>query len=106
MTDIAIGIDIGGTNTVFSCITSDGKCLVSGNIPTQTKEHFEDYIDDLILNLMKSIDSAKEEMNIIGVGIGFKWKLSCRNNRECSQLTMEGNLGIIAVGKRKNERTG
>ena len=70
MIDIAIGIDIGGTNTVFSGITSDGECLVSGVIPTQTKDRFEDFIDDLILNIKQIVDSSNEELNIIGVGIG------------------------------------
>lgn len=102
MTDIAIGIDIGGTNTVFSCITSDGKCLASGNIPTQTKEHFEDYIDDLILNLIKSIDSAKEEMNIIGVGIGAP-----NGNYRAGTIENAANLrwkGTLELSRLVNEK--
>lgn len=70
MTEIAIGIDIGGTNTVFGCIDSLGNTVIEGSIPTQTKDNFEEYIDDLISVIKSSIENADTEITITGVGIG------------------------------------
>lgn len=70
MADVVIGIDIGGTNTVFGLINSEGKCLAEGNIQTQRQERFEDYLDDLFLAIEQSSKKSEEELNIIGVGIG------------------------------------
>ncbi|WP_321515343.1 ROK family protein [Marinifilum fragile] len=70
MTEIAIGIDIGGTNTVYGCIDSKGNTIASGSIPTQIKENFEDYIDELISAIKSSIENSNKEVTIVGVGIG------------------------------------
>lgn len=70
MTEIAIGIDIGGTNTVFGCIDSKGNTVAEGSIPTQTRERFEDYIDDLVSEINSSIEKLDEKCFIVGVGIG------------------------------------
>ena len=34
--DVALGIDIGGTNTAFGFIDREGNYLTEGNIPTGT----------------------------------------------------------------------
>lgn len=70
MKKVALGIDIGGTNTVFGCIDSDGKCLISGSIPTQTHASIEKYLDELFDNVNTELKKSAEELQIIGVGIG------------------------------------
>lgn len=68
--DIAVGIDIGGTNTVFACIDDKGKSWANGSIPTQEQERFEDYMTDLCDVIEDSIKNCSENLNVIGVGIG------------------------------------
>lgn len=70
MKDITIGIDIGGTNTVFGFIDSEGKSWGEGSIPTQTQERFEDYLKDLYKAIDQTIKKSEEDLHIIGVGIG------------------------------------
>ena len=68
MTDIVIGVDIGGTNTVFAFIDAKGKSWAGGSIPTQQNEHFEDYLDELFSEIDDSL--YNKDFTIIGIGIG------------------------------------
>ncbi len=70
MKKVALGIDIGGTNTVFGLIDNDGVCLGSGTVPTQTHEDFNDYLSDLFTAVEQERAENTEDLQIIGVGIG------------------------------------
>ena len=70
MKEVALGIDIGGTNTVFGCIDKDGECLLTGSIPTQKHIDINDYLNELFENVKKEIVNSKEELEVIGIGIG------------------------------------
>lgn len=65
-----IGIDMGGTNTVFGIVDARGIVLASNSIKTRKHNNIEDYIDELYtetLRLMKQIDA---EDKILGIGVG------------------------------------
>jgi glucokinase len=102
MTEIAIGIDIGGTNTVFSCINSEGNSLVQGSIPTQTRESFEEYLDDLIHAINSEIQKSGQPLKIIGVGIGAP-----NGNYRTGTIDNAANLrwiGILPLQKAVEDR--
>lgn len=40
-----VGMDIGGTNTVFGVVDSRGNVLASDSVKTQQYEQIEDYVD-------------------------------------------------------------
>ena len=42
-----LGIDIGGTNTVFGIVDARGVVLASSSIKTQKHADFDDYLDEL-----------------------------------------------------------
>jgi glucokinase len=65
----AIGIDMGGTNTVFGIVDNDGHVLSKGSIKTGTHEDINLYIDELFTELSKLIDTVGKE-NIKGIGVG------------------------------------
>ena len=65
----AIGIDMGGTNTVFGIVDNDGHVLSKGSIKTGTHEDINLYIDELYTELSKLIDTVGKE-NIKGIGVG------------------------------------
>lgn len=69
MQKLAIGIDIGGTNTVFGLIDREGNSLAEGAILTQTHKEFEFFLRDLIAGL-KSMIAQVPQHEIIGIGIG------------------------------------
>jgi glucokinase len=71
MKKVAIGIDVGGTNTVFSAIDNIGNCIVNGRIATSDFQDFTGFLKSLINEINLSISSYKEDvLEIIGVGIG------------------------------------
>lgn len=65
-----MGIDIGGTNTVFGIVDARGTVLGSGSIKTQKYKNFEDYIEDLYVNASTLIKQLDAEGKIHGIGIG------------------------------------
>lgn len=65
-----MGIDIGGTNTVFGIVDARGTVLGSGSIKTQMHTVFDDYIDDLYKSASILIKNLDAEGKIHGIGIG------------------------------------
>lgn len=66
----AIGIDIGGTNTVFGVVDSRGNISYRGAISTKKFEKVEDFIDELYEAILPLIESAGGKEFIKGIGIG------------------------------------
>ena len=65
-----IGIDIGGTNTVFGVVDARGAILYNGSIKTGTYEDVNDYISALSIGLKEVIEQAGGPGNIKGIGVG------------------------------------
>ncbi|MCL3780143.1 ROK family protein [Prolixibacteraceae bacterium JC049] len=73
MKQVAIGIDIGGTNTVFGVVDQEGHVMVKNSIPTPKHGDKRQYADDLAEAINEVIDSVKQlnpEIEILGIGIG------------------------------------
>lgn len=68
--EIAIGIDIGGTNTDFGLVDREGKCYVKKSIRTDTSDNAETFLDILCSDLKKAISEKNESFDIKGIGIG------------------------------------
>jgi glucokinase len=66
----AIGIDIGGTNTVFGIVDSRGNISYRGAISTKKYEILDEYIDELYNSLQPLIEAAGGKEFIKGIGIG------------------------------------
>ena len=65
-----IGIDIGGTNTVFGVVDARGTILYNGSIKTGTYEDVNDYITLLADGLKGVIEQAGGPGKIKGIGVG------------------------------------
>lgn len=73
MKEIAIGVDIGGTNTTIGVVDSDGNVMTRDNIPTPAHGDIHRYINDLsqtITEMMKSVKQLNEDVEFSGIGIG------------------------------------
>ena len=67
---LAIGIDIGGTNTVFGIVDARGEILYKGALSTGKHENIEDYIDELYQAIEPAIEQVGGKELIRGIGIG------------------------------------
>jgi glucokinase len=70
MKKAAIGIDIGGTNTVLGVISMDGNIIACNSIPTKTGTDFHPYMNSLIELIKKTASAVKGDVDIKGIGIG------------------------------------
>ena len=73
MKKVAIGVDIGGTNTAIGVVDEAGNVMVKDNIPTPSHGDIDRYIADLaeaINELIKSVTLINEDAEVIGIGIG------------------------------------
>lgn len=68
--EVALGIDIGGTNTAFGFIDREGNYLAEGNIATDKHEDINDYLKELHMEIENVLDTIRAEVNLVGIGIG------------------------------------
>lgn len=68
--NVALGIDIGGTNTKFGVVNHRGEVLEKGNIRTDAYPTVEEYIDALYEAVHPLIESHGKEKNFDGIGVG------------------------------------
>ena len=66
----AIGIDIGGTNTVFGVVDKRGHIIAQGSIKTAAHKEINEYVTNLSSALQEVIDQVGGADNIKGIGVG------------------------------------
>ena len=67
--DLAIGIDIGGTNTKYGIVNHRGEILQQGELKTDAYPKIEDYIDALF-NVLTPVIASFKKKHFQGIGIG------------------------------------
>jgi len=68
--EIAIGIDIGGTNTKYGLVNHRGEIIQKGELKTDNYTTVESFIDALYEKLNPLIDSITDGSEVKGIGIG------------------------------------
>jgi glucokinase len=68
--EVAIGIDIGGTNSVFGIVDELGNCLAQNSIKTDTYEDVNDFVKELSDEIKKLIAGENKNLDVKGIGIG------------------------------------
>ena len=99
-----VGIDIGGTNTVFGIVDARGTIIASGSVKTQAYETVEEYVDEVCKNLLPLIISQGGVEKIKGIGIGAP-----NGNYYSGTIEFAPNLpwkGIIPLAAMFEERLG
>ncbi len=66
----AIGIDVGGTNTVAGIVDKRGQIILSGSIKTAKHSQVEDYLDELTDLVNGLIEKTTTKDQIKGIGAG------------------------------------
>ncbi len=67
---VALGVDIGGTNTKFGLVNHRGEILDKGSIRTDEFEKVEDFINALYNKVKPLIDEYCTERQFDGIGVG------------------------------------
>lgn len=70
MKPYVVGIDLGGTNTVFGIVDARGVVIASSSIKTCKHNTVEGFIEDLYTELTRLIKANDAEGKIHGIGIG------------------------------------
>ena len=70
MKQYVVGVDIGGTNTVFGVVDARGTIVARGSMKTGFYENVDDYIQELVRNLRTMIDQVGGVDEIKGIGVG------------------------------------
>lgn len=65
-----LGIDIGGTNTVFGIVDARGAVIASSSIKTRKHNNINDYIDELHTEITRLLEQNDAVDKIHGIGIG------------------------------------
>jgi len=99
-----VGMDIGGTNTVFGVVDQRGNVLATDSIKTQMYPTIEEYVDAVCDKLLPLIDSQGGVGKIKGMGVGAP-----NGNYYKGTIEMAANLpwkGIIPLAALFEERLG
>jgi len=69
-TEVAIGIDVGGTNTDFAIVDRDGNCLSRDSIRTDRHNEVVLFLDELAEKLRSQIHKLDKRFEVKGIGVG------------------------------------
>lgn len=69
MTDVVVGVDIGGTNTVFGLVTLSGEILAEGKLKTANYPEVGNFVSALS-DEIEVLKKKKKDIRIAGIGIG------------------------------------
>ena len=70
MKQLAVGIDIGGTNSVYGLVDREGNMYGEGVVPTKKLPDFDQYLEELYIGIQGLVKNLDGEFEIIGIGIG------------------------------------
>ena len=99
-----MGIDIGGTNSVFGIVDARGTVLAVDKIKTQKYEKIEDYVEALTSGMKALIKANDAEGKIKGIGVGAP-----NGNFYTGTIEFAPNLpwkGVIPLAKLISEKMG
>ena len=102
--ELAIGVDIGGTNTKWGIVNHRGEIVRKGDIRTDVHENVDDFIQALYDTLMPIIEEVGDGKVIKGMGIGAP-----NGNYYKGTIEYAPNLhwkGVIPMAKLMTEKFG
>ena len=70
MKKVAIGVDIGGTNSVYGLVDDKGYILSEGVFPTRNYPDADQYIEELYIGIQNLLKAAGDQVELVGIGIG------------------------------------
>lgn len=102
--EMAIGIDIGGTNTKYGLVNHRGEILEKGDIKTDDYPTINDFIDAMHAALQPLLARHQSTHQLIGIGLGAP-----NGNYYTGTIEYAPNLhwrGVIPIAKLMSEKFG
>ena len=103
-TQYVIGMDIGGTNTVFGIVDARGNVLSKSAVKTDLHDDFDLFVDDVYQELNVLITQVGGLSKIKGMGIGAP-----NGNHYTGNIEFAPNLrwkGVVPLSKLMSEKIG
>jgi glucokinase len=91
---VAVGIDIGGTNTAFGFIDIIGHCIYDFSIPTHAEQDANQLFERLFTEINNAFVKYENEYEILGIGIGAP---NANYYKGTVELPPNLNWGIVNV---------
>ncbi|MDP4276826.1 MAG: ROK family protein [Bacteroidota bacterium] len=105
MNRVAIGVDIGGTNTAIGVVDTEGQVLIKGSIPTPKHGDVNLYIEELakaIEDMIESVKRLTDNVEYLGIGIGAPNGNYYRGSIEYApNLSFKGIIPFVDLLKEK-----
>lgn len=99
-----IGLDLGGTNSVFGIVDSRGEIKATTSIKTQGYQNAEDYVDAAVEGLQLIIDQVGGIDTIKAMGIGAPNANFYRGTIEYAPNLVWANKSVVPLAKMFSER--
>jgi glucokinase len=98
---VAVGVDVGGTNTAIGIVDAGGNVIGKTHIPTPSHGDFEQYINELASAIRQFTESEKysgNNLELTGIGIGAPGGNYYRGTIEfASNLSFKGELQMVKM---------
>ncbi|MFA5803969.1 MAG: ROK family protein [Melioribacteraceae bacterium] len=91
---IAIGIDVGGTNTVFGFVDEAGECIYESSILTHADQDADQLFSRLFIKIDSDFKKYSDDYELIGIGIGAP---NANYYKGTVELPPNLNWGIVNV---------
>lgn len=102
---LTIGLDLGGTNSVFGIVDKNGDVLTTASIKTQAFQNVESYVDACVKALSPLIEEVGGIETIKGMGIGAPSANYYRGTIEHAANIVWGK-GVVPLASMFSERLG
>lgn len=70
MKQLVVGVDIGGTNSVYGLVDREGNMYGEGVISTKKYPDFDQYLEELYIGIQDLLKNLDFEYEFLGIGIG------------------------------------
>src|SRR5690606_32052831 len=96
MTDLVIGVDIGGTKTKLGLVDREGICHEKTFFRTRDHSKLDDFLDRIKTTSDQIIQDYGKPVNILGCGIGAPNASSKKGTIEnASNLIWKGSVPLV-----------
>jgi len=68
--NLAVGIDVGGTNTAFGFVSESGKIVYESSIPTRAEQRSDQLFERLFKEINSVFKKYEKKHELVGIGIG------------------------------------
>ncbi|MCC6396307.1 MAG: ROK family protein [Bacteroidetes bacterium] len=100
-TKVAVGIDVGGTNTVFGFVDRNGRCLKEASIPTRAQEDAPLLVGRLYEAITREFAPLADAAELCGIGIGAPNGNYFRGTVEnAPNLSWKGVVDVVGLFKK------